>query len=72
MLWLTNFLNQPVQNDLRTYDNTRKISAAQGSDYATGCLQDYTYFKEYYKMIAIDLSKQQALYAFRNQYSKLV
>ena len=27
----------------------------------TGCLLDYTYFKKYYKMIAIDLSKQLAL-----------
>ena len=27
----------------------------------TGCLLDYTYFKKYYKMIAVDLSKQQAL-----------
>ena len=30
-------------------------------DYTTGCLLDYTYFKKYYKMIAVDLSKQQAL-----------
>ena len=29
--------------------------------YATGCLLDYPYFKENYKLIAIDLSKQQAL-----------
>ena len=28
---------------------------------ATGCLLDYPYFKDSYKMIAIDLSKQQAL-----------
>ena len=27
----------------------------------TGCLLDYTYFKKYYKLIAIDLSKQQKL-----------
>ena len=27
----------------------------------TGCLGDYSYFKDYYKMIAIDLSKQQVL-----------
>ena len=26
-----------------------------------GCLLDYRYIKDYYKMIAIDLSKQQAL-----------
>ena len=44
-----------------TYENIRKIAAGQGDDYTTGCLLDYTYFKKYYKMIAIDLSKQQAL-----------
>ena len=31
--------------------------------YITGCLLDYPYFKENYKLIAIDLSKQQALNA---------
>ena len=44
-----------------TYENIRKITIGQGDDYTTGCLLDYTYFKKYYKMIAIDLSKQQAL-----------
>ena len=38
-----------------------KITIGQGDDYTTGCLLDYTYFKKYYKMIAIDLSKQQVL-----------
>ena len=33
----------------------------QGDDHTTGCLLDYNYFKNYYNMIAIDLSKQQAL-----------
>ena len=33
----------------------------QGDDYTTGCLLDYSYFKDYYKMIAIDLSKQLVL-----------
>ena len=42
-------------------ENIRKISANQGDDYTIGCLLDYAYFKNYYKMIAIDLSKQQAL-----------
>ena len=41
--------------------NIRKISTGQGDDYTTGCLLDYAYFKNYYKMITIDLSKQQAL-----------
>ena len=33
----------------------------QGDDYITVCLLDYIYFKIYYKMIAIGLSKQQTL-----------
>ena len=48
------------KNNLRTYDNIRKISFGQGDDYTTSCLLDYIYFKNDYKMIAIDLSKQSA------------
>ena len=43
------------------YENIRKIATGQGDDYATGCLSDYIYFKNYYKMIVVDLSKLQAL-----------
>ena len=56
-----NFFDQPINNMIKTYENIRKITIGQGDDYTTGCLLDYTYFKKYYKMIAIDLSKQQAL-----------
>ena len=45
----------------KTYKNIRKITIGQGDDYTTGCLLDYSHLKEHYKMIAIDLSKQQAL-----------
>ena len=38
-----------------------KIVTGQGDDYTTGCLLDYPYFKENYKMIVIDFSKRQAL-----------
>ena len=53
--------DQRVRNDLITYDNIRKIATGQGDDYTTGCLLDYDYFKRFFKMIAIDLNKQQAL-----------
>ena len=56
-----NFFDQPVKNNLITYDNIRKIETGQGDDCTTGCLLDYHYFNNYYKMIAIDLSKQQAI-----------
>ena len=56
-----NFFDQPVKNNKVTYGNIRKIATGQGDDYTTGCLLDYIYFKNYCKMIAVDLSKQQAL-----------
>ena len=56
-----NFFDKPIKNDQISYDNIRKITAGQGDDYLTGYLLDYIYFKEYYKLIAIDLSKQQKL-----------
>ena len=56
-----NFFDQPINNMVKTYENIRKTTIDQGDDYATGFLLDYTYSKKYYKMIAVDLSKSQAL-----------
>ena len=42
-----------------TYDNFQKIAIGQGDDYTAVCLLDYNYFNNYYKVITIDLSKQQ-------------
>ena len=55
------FFDEPINSMTKTYKNIRKIAPGQGDDYTTVCLLDYPYFKNYYKMIAIDLSKQQAL-----------
>ena len=56
-----NFFDQPIKNNKATYENIRKIAKDQGDDYTTCCLLDYSYFKDTYKMIAVDLSKQQVL-----------
>ena len=56
-----NFFDQPTKNNNVTYENIRKIATGQGDDYTTGCLLDYPYFMDTYKMIAVDLCKQQAL-----------
>ena len=56
-----NFFDQPIKNNKVTYENIRKIATGQGDDYTTGCLLDYSYFNYTYKMIAVDLRKQQAL-----------
>ena len=45
----------------KIYENIRKIDTGKGDDYTTGCLLDYPYFKENYKMIAVDLSRQNEL-----------
>ena len=58
---IKDYNDQPVKNDLRTQDNIRKIAIGQRDNYTTGCLLDYIYFKQYYKMKAIDFSKEQAL-----------
>ena len=55
-----NFFDQPINSELKTYENIRNIATGKGDDYTTGSLLDYTYFKNYWKMISIDLSKQQS------------
>ena len=42
-------------------DNIQKMTIDLGDDQTTGCLLDYCYFNNCYKMIVIDFSKQQAL-----------
>ena len=58
-----NFFDQPINSMTRTYKNIRKIATGQGDDYTIGCLLNYFYFKENYKLLTIDLSKQQTLNA---------
>ena len=48
------FFDQVVKNNLRTYDNIEKIATGQGNDYTSGCLLDYLYLKNYYKLILTD------------------
>ena len=58
-----NFFDRQVRNNTRTYDNIKKTATGQRGDYATGCLLEYPYFQKNYKLIAIDLGKQQSLNA---------
>ena len=62
MLWLMEKLFWSTsKNNKVTYENIRKIATVNGNNYTTGCLLGYIYFKNYYKMIVVDSSKQQAL-----------
>ena len=55
------FYDQPINDITKQYDEVRKVSTGYGDDYTTGCLLDYAYFKDNYRLIAVDLSKQKAL-----------
>ena len=52
-----NFYHEPINDIIKQYDEVRKVSVGYGDDYATGCLLDYAYFKDNYKLIAVDFSK---------------
>ena len=53
------FFDLPVKNEEKAYEKIIEIS--KNNDYTTGNLLDFAYFKENYRLIAIDLSKQTKL-----------
>ena len=53
------FFDLPVKNEEETYEKI--IEMSNNNDYTTGNLLDFAYFKENYRLIAIDLSKQTKL-----------
>ena len=55
-----NFFDQPIKDNKVTNENIRKIAIRKEDDYTNGCLLDYPYFRDNYKMIAVDLSRQKA------------
>ena len=67
-----NFFDHPDKNDIRKYVNIVKFAPGSGYDCRTCCLLDYSYLKENYKLIEMDVSKQQALYADPKSINKLI
>ena len=45
--------DQPINDLIKQYNEVRKVLTGQGDDYA--------YFKDNYRLIAVDLSKQKTL-----------
>ena len=66
------FFDQAINNMSKTYENITKFATGKGDDYSTGCLLDYPYFKENYKMIAVDLSRQNELDADRRAIQQII
>ena len=53
------FFDLPIKTEEEAYEKIIDIS--RNNEYTTGNILDYDYFKNHYKLIAIDLSKQQVL-----------
>ena len=58
-----NFYFNPIESDTEKYRELKKVMIGKGEDYTTGSLLDYNYFKEHYKLVAVDLPKQKELHA---------
>ena len=55
------FYDQPIDSDIKQYEETRKLTTGHGEYYTTGCLLDYDYIKNHYRLIAVDLSREKEL-----------
>ena len=56
-----NFYDNPIESDIEKYRELKKVMIGKGEDYTTGSLLDFNYFKKHYKLVAVDLSKQNEL-----------
>ena len=53
-----NVYDQPVDSDIKRYEEIKKITTGQGKYYTNGCLLDNDYIKVHYRLIAVDLNRQ--------------
>ena len=57
------FYDQPIDSDIKRYEEIRKLTTGQSENYTTGCLLHYDFIKNHYRFIAVDLSRQKELNA---------
>ena len=48
-------------SNIKRYDEIRKLTRGKGEDYTAGCLLDYDYVKNHYRLIAVDLIRQKRI-----------
>ena len=78
-LWIKSYIviingkslyDQAIDADVKRSKEIRKLKTGQSEDHTTECLVDYEYFKNVYKLIAIDLSRQKQLDANPKEFGK--
>ena len=53
-----NFYEKAVDSDIKWFEEIGKLTAGQGEDYTTRCLLDYNFIKNHYRLMIVDLSRQ--------------
>ena len=53
--------DQATDSNIKRYKKIRKLTTGTGENYTSGCLLDYDYIKNHYRLIAVDLSRQKEL-----------
>ena len=56
-----NFYGQTISDQIKKYDEIKKITTRKGDSDTTGCLLDYQYFRNHYQLICCNLSQQKEL-----------
>ena len=65
-----NFYYQPIDSDIKQYEEIRKLTTWEGEDFIIGCLLDYDYIKNHYRLIAVDLSRKKNYMQIQKQFNK--
>ena len=55
------FYDQAIDSDIKRCEEIRKLTTGEGEDYTTGCLLEYDYIKNNYRLKAVDLSRQKEI-----------
>ena len=61
---MSSSMEKTIDSDIKRYEEIRKLTTGQGEDNTTGCLLDYDYIKNHYRLMAVDLSRQKELDAY--------
>ena len=60
-----------IEFNIKRYEEIRKLTTGQAEDYTPGCLLDYDYIKCHYRLISVDLSRQNELDSDPNEIQEI-
>ena len=60
-----------IEFGIKRYEEIRKLTTGQAEDYTPGSLLDYDYIKCHYRLISVDLSRQNELDSDPNEIQEI-